>query len=88
VINLGTAAAHIALQRQKVKGEKPMPYVSDRQRRFFNANRSKIGGKTVDEFNQASKGMSLPEKAPSQPAEAPKKKAPWSARMANKGRKK
>ena len=39
-----------------------MPYVSDRQRRFFNANRSKIGGKVVDEFNESSKGLKMPEK--------------------------
>lgn len=40
-----------------------MPYSSDRQRRFFNANKKKIGPAVVDEFNEASKGMKLPERA-------------------------
>lgn len=40
-----------------------MPYVSERQRRFFNANRSKLErqGVDVDEWNRASKGKHLPE---------------------------
>jgi len=41
-----------------------VPYVSDKQRRYFNANRDEIGPKVVDEFNQASKGKKLPERAP------------------------
>lgn len=41
-----------------------MPYASDAQRRYFNANREEIGPKVVDEFNQASKGKKLPERAP------------------------
>lgn len=42
-----------------------MPYKSDAQRRFFNSEegREKIGEATVEEFNKASKGMDLPEKA-------------------------
>jgi len=42
-----------------------MPYVSDAQRKYFNANRGKLEkqGVDVDEYNQASKGMSLPEHA-------------------------
>lgn len=41
-----------------------MPYISDRQRRFFNANRIELEAQGVDvnEFNQSSKGMKLPEK--------------------------
>ena len=40
-----------------------MPYKSQRQRRFFNANREKLEsqGVDVDEYNRASKGMDLPE---------------------------
>jgi hypothetical protein len=37
-----------------------MPYSSDAQRSYFNANREKIGGATVDEFNRSSKGKKLP----------------------------
>lgn len=41
-----------------------MPYVSDAQRRFFNANRKQLAsqGVDVDEWNQASKGKKLPER--------------------------
>lgn len=40
-----------------------MPYVSDAQRKFFNANKAELErkGVDVDEWNSASKGMSLPE---------------------------
>ena len=38
-----------------------MPYRSASQQAFFNAHRKEIGGKVVDEFNKASKGMKLPE---------------------------
>lgn len=43
-----------------------MPYKSLKQERFFNANRGKLEkqGVSVNEWNQASKGMSLPTKAP------------------------
>lgn len=43
-----------------------MPYVSDAQRKYFNANRSKMEaqGVDVDEYNEASKGMKLPARAP------------------------
>ena len=42
-------------------------YASDKQRRFFNANRAKLEkqGVDVDEWNRASAGKRLPEKAPS-----------------------
>jgi len=41
-----------------------MPYKSVAQERFFNANRSKLEkqGVSVNEWNQASKGMKLPKK--------------------------
>ena len=39
-----------------------MPYVSDAQRKYMNANRAKIGGKVVDEFNRASRGKKLPKR--------------------------
>ena len=42
-----------------------MPYKSDAQRAYFNANREKLEsqGVNVDEWNKASKGMKLPEHA-------------------------
>lgn len=42
-----------------------MPFVSQAQRGYFNANRAKLErqGVNVDEWNQASKGMSLPKRA-------------------------
>lgn len=42
-----------------------MPYKSLKQEGFFNANRKKLEAKGVDvgEWNQASKGLKLPEKA-------------------------
>jgi hypothetical protein len=41
-----------------------MPFKSDAQRRYFNANRSKLErqGVDVDEWNNASKGKKLPER--------------------------
>lgn len=41
-----------------------MPYKSEAQRRYFNTpeGKEKIGAATVNEFNQESKGMNLPEK--------------------------
>ena len=41
-----------------------MPYESNAQRKYFNANRSKLEaqGVNVDEWNSASKGMKLPQK--------------------------
>jgi hypothetical protein len=41
-----------------------MPYVSDAQRRLFHAKlaRGEISASTVHEFDQASKGMKLPER--------------------------
>ena len=39
-----------------------MPFVSQKQRAYFNANRPKLEAQGVDvgEWNQASKGMKLP----------------------------
>lgn len=44
-----------------------MPYKSEAQRKYFNVNRKKLEKKGVDvgEFNEASKGKKLPEKAKS-----------------------
>ncbi len=41
-----------------------MPFVSKAQERYFNANRDKLEkhGVNVDEWNEASKGLELPEK--------------------------
>ena len=40
-----------------------MPFKSDAQRRFFNANRKSLErhGVIVDEWNESSKGLKLPE---------------------------
>lgn len=40
-----------------------MPYVSDAQRKYFNANKAELEKKGVDvnEWNHASKGRKLPE---------------------------
>ncbi|MEW6726905.1 MAG: hypothetical protein AB1327_08105 [Bacillota bacterium] len=42
-----------------------MPYKSDAQRKYFNANRRKLErqGVNVDEWNQASEGKKLPARA-------------------------
>ena len=43
-----------------------MPFKSQKQEAFFNANRDKLEsqGVNVDEWNKASKGMKLPKQAP------------------------
>lgn len=42
-----------------------MPYVSARQRRYFNAQKGKaISESTVDEWNDETRGKKLPESAP------------------------
>lgn len=45
-----------------------MPYKSNAQRKYFHAAaaRGEIDNATVDEFDQASKGMNLPEKVKKQ----------------------
>lgn len=46
-----------------------MPYKSDAQRRFFHtdtARKEGISAKTVAEFDRASKGKRLPQRAPAQ----------------------
>lgn len=64
-----------------------MPFKSEAQRRFFNANRGKKGlsGKVVDEFNAASKGKDLPERVGDKPDKPPmrfggKRAAPFGKR--------
>lgn len=54
-----------------------MPFKSDAQRRYMNwaASKGKIKQSTVDEFNQASKGLDLPET--STPNKYPKLKKVW-----------
>lgn len=46
-----------------------MPYKSQAQERFFNANRKKLEaqGVNVQEWNDSSKGMKLPKKVKSKP---------------------
>ena len=59
-----TAQGSLPLQKEKVN--KRMPYASEAQRGFFNANRNKMEkqGVDMDEWNKASKGKSLPGRAP------------------------
>ena len=42
-----------------------MPFKSDKQRKYFNANKDELEaeGVNVDEWNKSSKGMDLPEEA-------------------------
>lgn len=49
-----------------------MPYSSDAQRRFFNANRAKLEsqGVDVDEWNESSRGKKLPERKATREKEA------------------
>jgi hypothetical protein len=63
-----------------------MPYKSVKQERYFNANRDKMEaqGVNVDEFNQASKGLKLPESAP--PKHGKKTKAILDAMHSLKGK--
>lgn len=39
-----------------------MPYKSEAQRKFFNANKDKLGTKMVEHWNAATKGKNLPQK--------------------------
>lgn len=84
-----TAESALPLQRERTN-KKPtravdMPYKSDAQRRFFNANRDKMEaqGVDVDEYNQASKGMKLPERAASA---KPKPRRSFGQRIADRGK--
>lgn len=49
-----------------------MPYQSEAQRRYFNANREKLEGQgvDVDHWNESSKGKKLPEKAEKEASDA------------------
>ena len=46
--------------------EVPMPFKSEAQRRYFEANKAKLEKQGVDvkEWEQSSKGLKLPERAP------------------------
>jgi len=55
-----------------------MPYVSQKQRAFFHTDTAKKAGITsaqVQEFDSASKGLTLPKRAP-KPKATPKKRRP------------
>ncbi|HXK16800.1 MAG TPA: hypothetical protein VNG33_03265 [Polyangiaceae bacterium] len=56
-----------------------MPYVSDAQRKYFNANRSQMEaqGVNVDEWNKATKGLKLPARV------NPKKRKPRTVAVQN-----
>ncbi|HUD74705.1 MAG TPA: hypothetical protein VMQ76_06500 [Terracidiphilus sp.] len=64
-MNSGTAQSSLPIQLQTVDKRRPKVPFKSQQRKWMNANRDKVGAKTVDEFNQSSKGLNLPEKAPS-----------------------
>ncbi len=53
-----------------------MPFKSQAQRRYFEANKPKLEaqGVNVDEWAQASKGMNLPERVAPKPPKLKKKK--------------
>jgi hypothetical protein len=54
-----------ATSKRSIDGGR-MPFKSEAQRRYFEANKSKLEkqGVDVEEWEQASKGMELPERAP------------------------
>jgi hypothetical protein len=56
---------YIPLQLQTINRRQKVPFSSNRQRRFMNANKAKMEkqGVDVNEWNDASKGMKLPERA-------------------------
>ena len=67
-MNSGTAQSSLPIQLQTVdKRRTKVPFKSQQQRKWMNANRGKLEkqGVNVDEWNQSSKGLNLPEKAPS-----------------------
>ena len=39
-----------------------MPYVSEAQRKYFNANKKKLGTKMVEHWNKETKGKKLPQR--------------------------
>lgn len=41
-----------------------MPYVSDKQRKYFNANKDKLGKKMVEHWNKETGNKKLPKVAP------------------------
>lgn len=56
---------YIPLQLQTINRRQKVPYASKRQMRFMNANKPAMEkkGVDVDEWNESSKGMKLPERA-------------------------
>ena len=71
-MNSGSAQSSLPVMLQthlSPKEKKPMPFKSKAQRGWMNANRDKLEkqGVNVQEWNQASKGLKLPAKAPQQP---------------------
>ena len=54
-------------QRERPRKNEFMPYKSQAQERYFNANRGKLEaqGVDVDEWNQSSKGKKLPKRVKS-----------------------
>jgi hypothetical protein len=73
-MNSGSAQSSLPVMLQTVDQRRPkVPFKSNQQRKWMNANRDKVGAKTVDEFNRSSKGLNLPEKAPSKPSRAGKR---------------
>ena len=57
-----------------------MPFKSEAQRAYFNANRAKLEaqGVDVDEWNEASRGMKLPKRA-SKPASKKPSRSGWAS---------
>lgn len=55
-----------ALSASNSSEEYPMPFKSEAQRRYFEANKAKLEkqGVNVKEWEQSSKGLKLPERAP------------------------
>lgn len=39
-----------------------MPYVSEKQRKYFNANKDKLGKAMVEHWNRATEGKKLPQR--------------------------
>lgn len=65
-----------------------MPFKSDAQRKFFNANRPQLEAQGVDvgEYNEASKGKSLPARAPKAARRERRKKSKYDFLKRNKDR--
>ena len=64
-----TAAGSRSIQLQTIAGGKKMPAVSERQRRWLYTDdaKKKLGKVGAKEWQDSSKGLNLPEKAPARP---------------------